>query len=276
MSHKNKGTDFTAPTKKFSSETKSPQKTSSKNNFGNQPESFTKLKWPSFKKNDKNTQIKKETKKNYSRSIGTSQKTVDKFVTDNKDNHLQNIKEKLAKRPKVKNVTDSELILIHRELLPKRFLSIMKVKEALKRGDALTVKDALEEYDVSSGTYQRYRYSIVPFYEATKEKIFTLVFEVEQGENALTKIVTMISKHFGEILTLNKGFPVNRMSSISLSVDTSNLDVDFDVLLTKLEALNGVRNMQIMGRINNTFMRRPDKTNKNKNFNASNKYNKQN
>ena len=259
------------------------QKAISKNNFADQPESFTKLKWPSlkkkdkdnkFNKNSKNIPIKKRIKNNSYPQIGAIQPAITKSVTNNEENTLQNIKEKLAKRPKVKNITESELILIHRDLLPKKFLNLMKVKEALKRGDALTITDALEEYDVSSGTYSKYRYSIIPFYEATKEKIFTLIFEVEQEENVLTKIVTMISKHFGEILTLNKGFPVNRISSISISFDTNNLDIDFDVLLSKLEALNGVRSMQIMGRINNTVMRKTNKLNKNTIPDENDKFNK--
>ena len=286
MSYKKTKTNSTVSTIKSLPENNSPQKVGSKNNFGNQPESFTKLKWPSFKKeekhskNNKGSSVKKEIKKNHSRNTEAIQPTVNKFVADNKNSHLQGIKEKLAKRPKVKNVADSEFILIHRNLLPKKFLNIMKVKEAIKRGDAITVKDALEEFDVSSGTYQNYRNSIIPFYEATKEKIFTLIFEVEQEENALTKIVTMISKHSGEILTLNKGFPINRMSSISISLDTSNLDIDFDVLLSKLEAMNGVRSMQIMGRINSTVMRNPKIFNKNhsndkrSNSNGNNHFNK--
>ena len=248
------------------------QKVNLKNNFGNQPESFTKLKWPSLKKKDnnsKNTSINKEAKKNHSRKIGNIQPTITKFVTDNEKNTLQNIKEKLSKRPKVKNVAGSELILIHRDLLPKKFINLMKAKEALKRGDAITIKDALEEFDITSAFYYKHNQSVIPFYEATKEKIFTLIFEVEQEENALTKIVTMISRHFGEILTLNKGFPVNRMSSIFVSFDTSNLDVAFDVLLSKLESLNGVRSMKILGRINSTVLKRPNKFNKNKNTNFS-------
>ena len=52
------------------------------------------------------------------------------------------------------------------------------MKEALYRGEALTVKDALEEFDVTNNYYQKYKNSIIPFYEATNGKIFTLLFVV--------------------------------------------------------------------------------------------------
>lgn len=248
--------------------------TSAKNFKSNSPkdknEAFNKSRWPSLKKNTKSKNNKKNElpKKNHNKNKTNSPRLQldipNKFTSNKSENNttVQGIKSKLDKRPKEKKITDSDMFLISRDVIPPKLLKIVKVKEALKRGDALTVADALEEFDVDNKVYYKYRPLILPFYEATTEKIFTLVFSVEQEGNILTKIVTMISKHFGEIITLNKGFPVDRISTISVSFDTTNLDIDFDLLLSKLEQMNGVRSMEIMGRIHNTRLSKPGKINK--------------
>ena len=256
---KNMETNFTTSTKNSTSNDNSKEK----------KEIFNKSKWPSLKKNTKSKSDKKNNsnKNNSNKNKTTSpriQLNISNNSTSNKseNNTVKSIKSKLDKRPKEQKITDSDMFLISRNVIPAKLLKIVKVKESLKRGDALTVSDALEEFDVDSRLYYKYKPLILPFYEATTEKIFTLVFSVEQEGNVLTKIVTMISKHFGEIITLNKGFPVNKISTISVSFDTTNLDIDFDVLLSKLEMLNGVRSMEIMGRIHSTKLSKPEKLNK--------------
>ena len=240
-------------------------------------EALNKNRWPSLKKNDSNKNKNhnhKRHKKNRSNQnkLKSSQPPSPK-PTVNKDlPSVQDIKEKLDKRPKIEPIMNSDLFLINREIIPKSLLRIIKIKEAIKRGDAITLKDALEEFDVSGPTYYKYKSLIMPFFEATSEKIFTLLFTVEQEGNVLTKIVTIISKHLCEILVVNKSFPVNRISTISISFETTNLDIDLNILLAKLEQLNGVRTMEVMGRINSTAIRKTNELNKNQ-FNKNNKSN---
>ena len=156
--------------------------------------------------------------------------------------------------PKKLKISDSDLFLISRDAVPEKLLKILKVKEALYRGEALTVKDALEEFDVTNSHYQKFKNSIIPFYEATNGKIFTLLFETESQENALADIVSLISKHLGSIITLNQGFPINDTLNINLSFDTTLLNINPYDLFSKLRNVKGVRYMEIMGRINNTFI----------------------
>ena len=156
--------------------------------------------------------------------------------------------------PKKLKISESDLFLISRDAIPEKLLKILKVKEALYRGEALTVKDALEEFEVTNNYYQKYKNSIIPFYEATNGKIFTLLFETESQENALADIVSLISKHLGNILTLNQGFPINDTLNINLSFDTTLLNINPYELFSKLRNVKGVRYMEIMGRINNTFI----------------------
>ena len=161
--------------------------------------------------------------------------------------------------PRKLKTSENDFFLIRRDVVPQKLLQILKVKEALYRGDAITIKDALEEFDVTTSYYQKYKNTIIPFYEATSGKIFTLLFETEYQKNTLSDIVSLISKHSGSILTANQGFPINNTQSISISFDTTLLSINPYELFSKLEKIKGVRNMEIMGRINNTFINKRKK-----------------
>ena len=155
-----------------------------------------------------------------------------------------------------------DYFLIKRELLPKKVLQVVKVKEAMYRGDAVTLKDALEEFDITANTYHKYKNSVIPFFEATSGKIFTLNIETEQKETVLANIVSVITKRSGNILTLNQGFPINKTMSISISLDTSSLSVDLHLLLFELKSIDSVRRVEVMGRVSNTLLSKynmPDK-----------------
>ena len=161
--------------------------------------------------------------------------------------------------PRKLKTSENDFFLIRRDIVPQKLLQILKVKEALYRGDAVTIKDALEEFDVTASYYQKYKNAIVPFYEATNGKIFTLLFETEYQGNALSDITALISKHLGNILTVNQGFPINNTQSINLSFDTTLLNINPYELFSKLEKIKGVRSMEIMGRVNNTLINKNKK-----------------
>ncbi len=155
--------------------------------------------------------------------------------------------------PKKFKISEDDYLLIRKDAVPKKLIDILKVKEALYRGEAISMRDALEEYEVTFRYYQKYKNAIIPFYEATNGKIFTLLFEAEYQEKVLSDIVSTISKYSGSIITVNQGFPLNGIISINISFDTTSLEINLYELLSKLKYIAGVRNMEIIGRTNNNI-----------------------
>ena len=149
---------------------------------------------------------------------------------------------------KMLNREESNMFLVKKEVLPKMLLQTAKVKEALIRGEALTIQDALEEYEISYSTYYKYKDSIFPFYEANVKKTYSLLIEVEHNETVLSKIITFITKHHGNIIQINQGFPLNGIAKINLSVETNLLDMNLEILILRLRDIEGVREIEIMGR----------------------------
>ena len=146
--------------------------------------------------------------------------------------------------------SESEFFLVKLEVLSDVIKKTIKVNDALKRGEALTIQDAIEEYDITRDSYYKYRDSVLPFYEATDNKILNLAFSIEHQAGVLANIVMTISRNMGDIITINQGLPINGIASLNVSVDTSIMNIDTTILIAKLKHIKGVRNMEILGRIN--------------------------
>ncbi len=172
-----------------------------------------------------------------------------KSGTIKKEIKPKHTKIKVGELPTSLKRVESNLFLIKKDILSPTFLKVIKVNEALKRGDALTIKDALEEFDLDRSLYYKYRNSIFPFYEATKEEIVTFLFSVEHKEGVLASIINLISDHLGNILTINQGFPTNGIATINISVDLTLLNINAENLINRLKNLKDVREMEILGRV---------------------------
>ena len=176
-----------------------------------------------------------------------SSKIINKNIKRKKKFSLKTTKNKLLL--KMLNQEESTMFLVKREVLPKLLLKTAQVKEAVIKGEALTVKDALEEFEITRSNYDKYKDSIFPFYESTKNKVYTFLIEVIHEENILSKIVSFITKHHGNIVFINQGFPLNGIARITMSIETKSLDMNLEAMIKRIKEMVVVREVEIMGRI---------------------------
>ncbi|MBR1858400.1 MAG: ACT domain-containing protein [Selenomonadaceae bacterium] len=145
--------------------------------------------------------------------------------------------------------TENDLYLVRRDILPKEILKTAKVNEMIKRGETLTIKDALFEFDLSPSTYRRCRDMVTPFYDGVSDNIITLLIVVENYQGILAKILSIISRHLCDIITINQSFPINGMASINISIDIRLLNMDIEKFIDKIRAVNGIRQIELLGSI---------------------------
>ena len=148
---------------------------------------------------------------------------------------------------KIFDIKDIDFFLIRKEALSKDLIKTLKVKEALARGDALTIVDAIEEFDLTKDRFQKYRNSIFPFYEASDDKILTLLLTLEHQPGILAKVLRTIASHLASVVVINQSFPVNDIANVYISIDISQLNVDVSKFKKAIEVNRGVRKVEILG-----------------------------
>ena len=60
-------------------------------------------------------------------------------------------------------------------------------------------------------------------------------------------MLNTVAKLKGNILTINQGIPLQNIANAVLSIDTKDIKDDLDVLVAKLQNLQGVRKVEIIG-----------------------------
>lgn len=143
--------------------------------------------------------------------------------------------------------TASSFYLVCEDILPEAIKKTIRAKALLKRGDARTINEAVEKTDLSRSAYYKYKDYVFPFYEASKNKVITLTFLLDDEKGVLSGVLNTVSKHSGNVLTINQGIPLQGVANTTMSIETDKLTVELETLLKKLRSLDGVRRLDILG-----------------------------
>lgn len=137
--------------------------------------------------------------------------------------------------------------IVRKDVLPEAILKTAMVKELLARGEAITVNEAVEKIGISRSAFYKYRDGVFPFYQASKEKIITVSLLLEHRTGILSNVLNTVAQLQGNILTINQGIPLQGVAVVTLSIDTVESVADTEELLEKLQHLDGVKKVEIVG-----------------------------
>ena len=141
----------------------------------------------------------------------------------------------------------SDFFLVREEILPEAIKKTIRVKEILKRGDVRTINEAVAKMNLSRSAYYKYKDYVFPFYEASRNKIITLTFLLENKKGVLSSVLNTISHDSGNVMTINQGIPLQGVANATISIETANLSIDLEALLDKLRMVDGVKRLDVLG-----------------------------
>jgi len=138
--------------------------------------------------------------------------------------------------------------LVRADILPEAILKTIQAKKLLNNHEVNTVYEAVEKVGLSRSAYYKYKDGIFPFNAMMKEKIVTVSMDLEHISGLLSKVLTLVAKHGGNILTINQTIPLQEIANIVMSIDTVNMEEGVTVLLDSLKKIEGVKRANIIGR----------------------------
>ena len=125
-------------------------------------------------------------------------------------------------------------------------IKVLKVKEILESGEAETVNEAADMADVSRSAYYKYKDYVFPFNQM--QGILTLLIAVIDIKGVLSDMLAFMSDAGCNILTINQNVPVNGVANITVTVQTENMRLSTDRLITGLQCVRGVRKVNILAK----------------------------
>ena len=143
----------------------------------------------------------------------------------------------------------TKFYLVREEILPEAIKKTIRVKEILARGEAKTINEAVARMNLSRSAYYKYKDYVLPFYEASKDRIITLYLLLEHKAGILSKVLDTVAQDSGSIMTINQGIPLQGVANTTISIETNNLTVDLEALLDKLRMIDGVKRLEVLGQV---------------------------
>ncbi len=132
-------------------------------------------------------------------------------------------------------------------MLPEAMLKTVEAKKLLESGKSYKINEVVQQVDLSRSAFYKYKDGIFPFHTMIKEKIITLSIHLEDQSGALSKLLSLVAATGANVLTINQTIPLQGRATITMTIETAAMHADVTVLLKKIETLESVVRVELIG-----------------------------
>ncbi|SET67665.1 chorismate mutase [Salinibacillus kushneri] len=141
---------------------------------------------------------------------------------------------------------DEKFYLVRSDVLPESMRKTLEVKELLERGKVSSIHEAVKQVDLSRSAFYKYRDTVFPFQAMVKERMITLFFYLEDRTGTLSDLLHIVAKAGCNVLTIHQTIPLQGKANVTLSINTSFMNIEIDQLLQQLKKLDFVIRVEIL------------------------------
>lgn len=142
---------------------------------------------------------------------------------------------------------DRKFYLVREDVLPEAMKKTLEAKEMIDRGKVDSVWDAVQKVDLSRSAFYKYRDTVFPFHTVVKERLITLFFHLEDRSGTLSHLLSVVASSGCNVLTIHQTIPLQGRANVTLSLNTADMQIEIDELLTKLRRLEFVEKVEVLG-----------------------------
>lgn len=137
-------------------------------------------------------------------------------------------------------------LVIDKKILPEAYEKVVIARELLESGKVKSVSEAVKIVDISRSTFYKYKDSIFTLSESTLNKKVTINFLLQHNPGVLTNVLSLISAHSGNIVTIHQDIPINSIAVVTITFDIANLSVSLDEMIDLIDNISGVSQLNLI------------------------------
>ena len=142
----------------------------------------------------------------------------------------------------------NNLLLVDPAILPPVFERVLKAKQLLASGAAKSASEASKLSGLSRSAFYKYRNFVFRYNPAEDGRIVTIATVLLDEPGVLQALISGLSGHGANILTVNQNIPVNGVAAVQVSARTGMSQAGLDNLIEDLRSIKGVVSLdQILG-----------------------------
>ena len=143
---------------------------------------------------------------------------------------------------------DSNYYVIKKKAVPEVLLKVVEVKRLLAAERFMTIQEATEKIGLSRSSFYKYKDDIFPFHENEKGQTITLAIQMDDIPGLLAEILQEIAEYKANILTIHQSIPLNRVDTLTISVEILSTTGNISDMINEIENNEGVHYLKIVGR----------------------------
>ncbi|MDD3217720.1 MAG: ACT domain-containing protein [Lachnospiraceae bacterium] len=142
----------------------------------------------------------------------------------------------------------TKYFVVKEKAVPEVLLKVVEAKKLLDTEKVMTVQEATEQVGISRSSFYKYKDDIFPFHDDAKGKTVTFIIQMDDEPGLLSMVLGAVAEHSGNILTIHQSIPINGIATLTLSIDILPAKGDVEAMIHKIESLDGVHYLKILGR----------------------------
>lgn len=143
--------------------------------------------------------------------------------------------------------TQKKFYLIREDVLPESVKKTLLIKDLLDKNPKLSIFDAVKKHDLSRSAYYKYKDTIFPVDEKTREKNLTIMVQVDDKVGLLSEILSFIALHNGSVLTIHQTIPIKEKTTITISLNATDIDMTINELIEAISSIEHVNDIKLLG-----------------------------
>ena len=136
--------------------------------------------------------------------------------------------------------------IVEARALPEIFQKVAEAKHLLEIGSVRTVNEATRRVGISRSAFYKYRDSIAPFHNLLVGRVLTFQFILKDVTGLLSTLLSIFAQYGANILTIHQTIPTGGCASVTISADSTHLEISVEKLLRIFSDTRGVCKAEIL------------------------------
>lgn len=145
------------------------------------------------------------------------------------------------------NKMKKQFYLVDLQILPTAIKKTIRAKEMLKNGEADTINAAVVKTGISRSAYYKYKDHVAPALDDAAGDVMTIFLVMQNDPTITSKLFRRLGREKIEIITMNKGIPVKKLTTMTLSIRVSEMQISLQELIGALQQIKGIKKVYVVG-----------------------------
>lgn len=140
----------------------------------------------------------------------------------------------------------TKFYIVAADALPDIFIKVAQAKGMMQSGEAGTVGEATRRVGISRSAFYKYKDAVQPFNDMKAGHIITFYTMLKDNPGVLSNVLTIFADSGANILTINQSIPTNGCAAVTVSAETSDMEISLEELIGHASGLEGVIKFEIL------------------------------